>query len=68
MTSVSRRTQRRGIVVAGFGILLGTLSLASLTEPQSPGAQARNSLATWNRLALRRRINRKVRAASLPPS
>ena len=37
MNNVSRRMQRRGIVVAGFGILLGTLSQASLTEATVSG-------------------------------
>ncbi len=32
MNNVSRRMQRRGIVVAALGILLGALSQASLTE------------------------------------
>jgi hypothetical protein len=37
MNNVSRRMQRRGIVVAALGILLGTLSQASLTEATVSG-------------------------------
>jgi hypothetical protein len=42
MNNVSRRMQRRGIVVAALGILLGTLTQASLTEAtvsERPGAK-----------------------------
>jgi hypothetical protein len=37
MNNVSGRMQRRGIVVAALGILLGTLSQASLTEATVSG-------------------------------